>query len=106
MNCVILAAGEGKRMRPLTANIPKVMIPIANRPIMEYLITAAKLVGITDFIIVVGYGEKSIRDYFRDGSSFGINIRYVTQRRQLGTADALKNDDASIRRSIFTPQWR
>jgi len=90
MDCVILGAGEGKRMRPLTANIPKVMIPLANHPIIYYLLTATKLAGIVNFIIVVGYGESSIRDYFGDGSNFGVNIRYVTQRKQLGTADALK----------------
>lgn len=89
MECVILAAGEGKRMRPLTAHRPKVMIPIANRPILEHLIIAARDAGITDFILVVGYGEKEIRNHFGDGSALGTSIRYVTQRHQRGTADAL-----------------
>ncbi|MDD1718397.1 MAG: NTP transferase domain-containing protein [Methanoregulaceae archaeon] len=89
MECVILAAGEGTRMRPLTARRPKVMIPIANRPILEHLLIAARDAGITDFVLVVGYGEKEIRNHFGDGSAIGTSIRYVTQRHQRGTADAL-----------------
>ena len=57
MECVVLAAGEGKRMRPLTAKRPKVMLPLANRPMMEHLVLAAHKAGITDFVFVVGYGE-------------------------------------------------
>ena len=90
MQCVVLAAGEGKRMRPLTARRPKVMLPIANRPIMEHLVVAARDAGITDFVFVVGYFEREIRNHFGDGSSLGVKITYVTQRHQLGTADALR----------------
>lgn len=97
MQCVILAAGEGKRMRPLTASRPKVMLPVANRPMIEYLITAARGCGIEDFVLVVGYGEKEIRNYFGDGSSRGVSIHYVTQRQQLGTADALRTAEPLIR---------
>ncbi|RQD83720.1 MAG: glucose-1-phosphate thymidylyltransferase [Methanocalculus sp. MSAO_Arc2] len=94
--CVLLAAGEGKRMRPLTANRPKVMIPIANRPMLEHLITAAVQAGIRCFVIVVGYEEQAIREYFGDGSWFGIEIEYVVQRRQLGTADALRSAEGLV----------
>jgi len=97
MQCVILAAGEGKRMRPLTASRPKVMLPVANRPMIEYLIIAARECGITDFVLVVGYGEKEIRTYFGDGSSRGVSIHYVTQRQQLGTADAVRAAEPLIR---------
>ena len=90
MQCVVLAAGEGKRMRPLTARRPKVMLPIANRPMMEHLILAARDAGVTDFIIVVGYFEREIRNHVGDGRNFGVNITYVTQRHQLGTGDALR----------------
>ncbi len=97
MQCVILAAGEGKRMRPLTASRPKVMLPVANRPMIEYLIIAARECGITDFVLVVGYGEKEIRTHFGDGSSRGVSIHYVTQRQQLGTADAVRAAEPLIR---------
>jgi UDP-N-acetylglucosamine diphosphorylase/glucosamine-1-phosphate N-acetyltransferase len=90
MQCVVLAAGEGKRMRPLTATRPKVMIPLANRPMTHHLVCAARDAGITEFILVVGYQEQAVRDYFGDGSDYGVDIRYVTQRRQKGTADALR----------------
>ncbi|HUW85736.1 MAG TPA: sugar phosphate nucleotidyltransferase, partial [Methanoregula sp.] len=91
MQCVVLAAGEGTRMRPLTAKRPKVMLPLANRPMMEHLVLAAREAGITDFIFVVGYGEREIRRYFGDGSGLGIHIRYAPQRQQRGTADALRS---------------
>jgi UDP-N-acetylglucosamine diphosphorylase/glucosamine-1-phosphate N-acetyltransferase len=90
MECVILAAGEGKRMRPLTASRPKVMIPLANRPMVDHLVHAAHNAGIKEFVFVVGYREQEVRQYFGDGSDFGVSIRYVTQHRQKGTADALR----------------
>jgi len=91
MECVVLAAGEGKRMRPLTAKRPKVMLPLANRPMMEHLVIAARDAGIRDFVFVVGYGEREIRNHFGDGSGFGINIAYAPQRHQHGTADAVRS---------------
>ena len=90
MECVVLAAGEGKRMRPLTATRPKVMLPLANRPMMEHLVLAAKDAGITDFVFVVGYGEREIRRHFGDGSALGIHVEYAPQRHQHGTADAVR----------------
>jgi bifunctional UDP-N-acetylglucosamine pyrophosphorylase/glucosamine-1-phosphate N-acetyltransferase len=89
MQCVILAAGEGKRMRPLTSKRPKVMLPLANRPMIEHLLRAARDAGLRSFLFVVGYGEREIRGYFGDGSSYSVEIEYVTQRHQRGTADAL-----------------
>ncbi len=91
VQCVILAAGEGKRMRPLTGSRPKVMLPVANRPMLEHLINAVRDCGVDEFILVVGYEEAAVRHYFGDGSSFGITIRYVTQKRQRGTGDAVLN---------------
>jgi UDP-N-acetylglucosamine diphosphorylase/glucosamine-1-phosphate N-acetyltransferase len=90
MECVVLAAGEGRRMRPLTANRPKVMLPLANRPILEHLILAARDAGVTEFTLVVGYREREVRNCFGDGERLGVAIRYVPQRHQLGTGDALR----------------
>lgn len=87
--CVILAAGEGKRMRPLTGSRPKVMLPLAGRPMLEHLVIAARDAGIREFIFVVGYGEASVRNHFGDGEALGVSIRYVTQKRQRGTGDAV-----------------
>ncbi|HEY82612.1 MAG TPA: NTP transferase domain-containing protein [Dehalococcoidia bacterium] len=90
MKAVILAAGEGSRMRPLTYSRPKVMLPIANKPILEHLLIEARAAGITEFIFVVGYCDEPVRDYFAGGEKWGVRIEYSQQRRQLGTADALK----------------
>ncbi|WP_165394764.1 bifunctional sugar-1-phosphate nucleotidylyltransferase/acetyltransferase [Methanofollis fontis] len=90
MEAVILAAGEGTRMRPLTAARPKVMLPLANSPMLEHLICAVRDAGITSIVLVVGYGEREVREWFGDGARLGVSIRYVVQRRQLGTADALR----------------
>jgi bifunctional UDP-N-acetylglucosamine pyrophosphorylase/glucosamine-1-phosphate N-acetyltransferase len=90
MLCVLLAAGEGKRMAPLTATRPKVMLPVANRPMIEHLICAVRDVGIDSFVIVVGYREKEIRDYLGSGGKWGVSIRYTVQRTQTGTGDALR----------------
>lgn len=90
MIAVILAAGEGSRMRPLTYTRPKVMLPIANRPILEHLIIEAREAGVSDFVVVVGYHDEQVREYFGDGGRWAVNISYANQRKQLGTADAVR----------------
>ena len=90
MQAVILAAGEGSRMRPLTHIRPKVMLPIANKPILEHLLIEAVQAGINEFIFIVGYHDELVRQYFGNGDKWGIGISYYNQRKQLGTADALK----------------
>ncbi len=90
MKAVVLAAGEGKRMRPLTATRPKVMLPIAGKPILEHLLTEIKAAGIIEFVFVVGYCDKQVRSYFGDGKKWGVKIAYSEQRKQLGTADAIR----------------
>lgn len=86
---VILAAGEGQRLRPFTVNRPKVMLSIAGRPILSYVIDALAKNGIRNIVMVVGYRKDQIFDYFGSGERFGIEITYVAQERQLGTAHAL-----------------
>jgi UDP-N-acetylglucosamine diphosphorylase/glucosamine-1-phosphate N-acetyltransferase len=85
-----MAAGEGNRMRPLTTTRPKVMLPIANKPILEHLVIEAREAGIAEFILVVGYCDQQVRDYFGSGEKLGVNIGYSEQRKQLGTADAVR----------------
>jgi bifunctional UDP-N-acetylglucosamine pyrophosphorylase/glucosamine-1-phosphate N-acetyltransferase len=77
-------------MRPLTYTRPKVMLPIANKPVLEHLLIEASAAGVGEFIFVVGYHDEAVLDYFGDGSKWSVGIDYVKQRRQLGTADALK----------------
>ncbi len=89
MKALILAAGEGLRCRPLTLARSKVMLPVANRPILEYIIRALAQNDIKEIILVVGYKKERIMDYFRNGIDFGVNISYVNQEAQLGTAHAI-----------------
>ena len=70
MKAVILAAGEGSRMRPLTYTRPKVMLPIANKPIVEHLLIEATAAGIKEFIFIVGYRDEQVRNYFGDGAQW------------------------------------
>ena len=86
---VILAAGEGQRLRPLTNRRPKPMLPVAGKPILEYVIEAVAEAGISDIVLVVGYRQERIRTHFGDGTHWGLDIGYVEQRRQLGTGHAL-----------------
>ena len=77
-------------MRPLTYTRPKVMLPIANKPILEHLLIEARKAGIREFTLIVGYHDEQVRDYFGSGDKWEVNIDYATQRQQLGTADALR----------------
>ena len=89
MKGVLLTAGEGTRMRPLTLTRPKTMIQVGGKPILQYNLEALRDSNITDIIMVVGYRKDVIMDYFGDGSLFGVNITYVTQEERLGTAHAI-----------------
>ena len=89
MKCVILAAGEGKRMHPLTFTRPKVMLPIANKPLIEYNIINAKKADVRDFIFIVSYKSEMVRNYFKDGKKWNVKIEYVNQGNPQGTAHAI-----------------
>ncbi|KUK01644.1 MAG: Glucose-1-phosphate thymidylyltransferase-like protein [Methanobacteriaceae archaeon 41_258] len=90
MQAVILTAGEGTRMRPLTLTRPKTMLPIAGKPILQYNIEALRENGIKDILMITGYHESKVKEYFNNGEKFNVNIRYHTQKEQLGTANAIK----------------
>jgi len=94
IKAVILAAGEGKRLRPFTETMPKVMIPVANKPILEYVLDSVKNSGINEIIAVVGYKKEVIMEYFKDYSD--LEIKYVLQDKQLGTAHALLQTEKYI----------
>ncbi|MAF80856.1 hypothetical protein CL628_02475 [bacterium] len=86
---VILASGEGVNMRPFTYEIPKPLIPVNGRPLLEYGINLLRNHGITDVIITVSHLGTKIQEHFGDGSAFGINIEYVVEKKPSGTAGAL-----------------
>ena len=89
MKCVILAAGEGKRMHPLTYTRPKVMLPIANKPLLEWNLLNVIDADIKDFVFVVGYKSEMVRNYFSNGEKWNVNIEYINQGKPLGTAHAI-----------------
>ncbi len=95
MKAVILAAGEGRRLRPFTETMPKVMLPISNKPVLEYVFDAVKNSGIDEIIVVVGYKKEVIMEHFKDYED--VNITYVVQDKQLGTAHALLQAKSHIK---------
>ena len=89
MKAVVLAAGKGRRLWPLTERRPKPMIPVANRPILEHIIEALENAGISEIILVVGANRKRIQSHFGNGEGFDLEITYAVQEEQLGTGHAL-----------------
>ncbi|TYO99069.1 mannose-1-phosphate guanylyltransferase/phosphomannomutase [Geothermobacter ehrlichii] len=90
MKAVIMAGGFGTRIQPLTINLPKPMIPLANRPIMLHIVDLLKRHGITELVMLLYHQPEIIKNFFRDGSEFGVRIRYVTPLEDFGTAGAVK----------------
>jgi NDP-sugar pyrophosphorylase family protein len=85
----ILAAGRGSRIRPLSLSLPKPLLPVCNKPIIQYQIEAMKHIGITDIYIVIGHLKNKITALLKDGSQLGVNITYVEQKEMLGIAHAV-----------------
>src|SRR5271165_7520903 len=91
MKAVIMAGGSGTRLRPLTSNLPKPMVPIANKPMAEHIVNLLKRHGFKDIIFTLFYLPDAIRDYFQDGSDLGVKISYsLEEGRPLGTAGCVK----------------
>lgn len=86
-----MAGGEGSRLRPLTCDMPKPMVPVMNVPIMEHIVNLLKSHGITEIGVTLMYLPQKIKDYFGNGSHFGVNIHYFTEDTPLGTAGSVKN---------------
>ncbi|MBN1374864.1 MAG: NDP-sugar synthase [Dehalococcoidia bacterium] len=93
MKAVILVGGEGTRLRPLTLNRPKSIVPILNQPFLEHLLQYLKKHGIDEVILAMGYLPDPIQDCLGDGSQLGVRIHYVVEDSPLGTAGAVKNTE-------------
>ena len=96
MKAVILAGGLGTRLRPLTNNTPKPMLPIGEKPILEHLINWTKKNGVKSIVLCVSYLRETIEDYFEDGEKFGVKIEYAISKKQLATAGQLKTAEKFI----------
>ena len=94
-----MAGGEGTRLRPLTSNQPKPMVPIVGKPCMEHIVELLKEHGFEDVIITVAFLPQAIRSYFGDGESLGVNISYSVEETPLGTAGLGAARDAAARRA-------
>lgn len=86
-----MAGGEGTRLRPLTSNQPKPMMPVLNKPVMEHIINLLKTHGITDITATLGFLPPLVKNYFGDGTDLGVHLSYVTEEQPLGTAGSVKN---------------
>src|SRR5256884_6268737 len=91
MRPVIRAGGGGPRLRPLTSTQPKPMLPLANRPMMEHIVTLLREHGFTDIVVTVAFLPQAIRTYFGDGAEFGVRMVYATEESPLGTAGSVRN---------------
>lgn len=91
MKAVIMAGGEGTRLRPLTCSRPKPMVPIVNKPVMEHIIELLRRYGIQDIAVTLQYMPELITEYFSDGASFNLKMRYYIEQKPLGTAGSVKN---------------
>ncbi|MEO7428146.1 MAG: mannose-1-phosphate guanyltransferase [Acidimicrobiales bacterium] len=91
MKAVIMAGGEGTRLRPLTSNAPKPMLPLVNEPMMEHIVRLLRQHGFDEIVVTVAFMANHIRTYFGDGSDFGVRMVYATEETPLGTAGSVRN---------------
>lgn len=91
VKAVILVGGEGTRLRPLTSNVPKPMVPVLNRPFLEHVIRYLQSHGVKDIILALCYLPDYIKEYFGDGREYGVRLNYVVESCPMGTAGAVKN---------------
>ena len=90
MKAIIMAGGQGTRLRPLTSDQPKPMIRIVNLPCMEHIVNLLSRHGITDIVVTLQFMPEEIQDYFGDGSEWGVNMRYSIEDAPAGTAGSVK----------------
>jgi mannose-1-phosphate guanylyltransferase/phosphomannomutase len=90
VKAVVMAGGEGSRLRPLTSRRPKPLAPVANKPVMEHIVDLLRRHGITEIVATLHYLADEIESYFGDGSAFGVKMHYVVEDTPLGTAGAVK----------------
>ncbi|MBI3840694.1 MAG: nucleotidyltransferase family protein [Thaumarchaeota archaeon] len=97
LQAVILAGGLGTRLRPYTFLLPKPMLPVGPKPILEHILGWLRREGITDVVISTGYLGKMVHEYFGDGSEWGTHVSYAASSRPLGTAGQLKAAEAKVK---------
>jgi mannose-1-phosphate guanylyltransferase/phosphomannomutase len=101
MKAVVMAGGEGTRLRPLTSHRPKPLVPVLNKPIMEHIILLLKEHGITDIVVTLHYLADEIEGYFGDGSEWGVHLIYSVEDTPLGTAGSVKQAEEYLKDGTF-----
>ena len=101
MRAVVMAGGEGTRLRPLTSNQPKPMVSLCGKPCMEYIVELLKLHGIDETVVTLMFLPKVIRDYFGDGSSLGVRMQYSVEQSPAGTAGSVKLAEDELKDDTF-----
>ena len=101
IRAMVMAAGAGTRLRPLTHQVPKPMVPIANRPVLEYTIENLKRHGIVDVILNLHSYPELIKNYFKDGSRWGVHIHYSHEPKLMGTAGGVKKVGSVFKKGTF-----
>jgi mannose-1-phosphate guanylyltransferase / phosphomannomutase len=101
VKAVVMAGGEGTRLRPMTANQPKPLLPVVNKPIMEHVLRLLKRHGFTETVVTVQFLAALVRNYFGDGEEIGMRLSYATEEMPLGTAGSVKNAQEALRDERF-----
>jgi mannose-1-phosphate guanylyltransferase/phosphomannomutase len=101
VKAVVMAGGEGTRLRPMTASMPKPLLPIVNKPIMEHVLRLLHRHGFTETVVTVQFLASLVRNYFGDGEDLGMQLRYATEEVPLGTAGSVKNAESYLRDDTF-----
>ncbi|MGB8651548.1 MAG: mannose-1-phosphate guanyltransferase [Mycobacteriales bacterium] len=101
MRAVVMAGGEGTRLRPMTANQPKPLLPVCNKPIMEHVLRLLKRHGFDETVVTVQFLASLVRTYFGDGDELGMHLSYATEETPLGTAGSVKNAEDALRDDAF-----
>lgn len=101
LKAVVMAGGEGSRLRPVTGNRPKPLVPVCNEPIMEHIVRHLRTFGVTEIVATLHYLAHEIQNYFGDGSEFGVDFHYSIEDTPLGTAGSVKKAEAHLRDGTF-----
>src|SRR5579862_9114957 len=101
IKAVVMAGGEGSRLRPATNNRPKPLVPVCNQPIMEHILTLLKRHGMTEEVATLHYLSDEIQTHFGDGSDFDVDISYTVEDTPLGTAGSDKNAENRLKEGTF-----
>ena len=101
MRAVVMAGGEGTRLRPMTASMPKPLLPIVNKPIMEHVLALLHRHGFSETVVTVQFLASLVRNYFGEGEDFGMRLHYATEETPLGTAGSVKNAEHLLREDTF-----